>query len=73
MIYKHYVIGAEVIDQRSEYTLDDDGNLLDLISMIDSEPEISCYSISKDDEIINWVDSLKEAKRYIEDLTLQGA
>lgn len=72
MTYKDYEIGAEVITERAEYTLDDEGNLKDYVQYIDSEPEISCYSISKDDEIIDWVDSLKEAKRYIEDLILAG-
>lgn len=73
MTYKDYVIGAEVITERAEYSLDDEGNLLEYQQFIDSEPEISCYSISKDDEIIDWVDSLKDAKRYIEDLILEGA
>lgn len=72
MTYKDYEIGAEAITERSEWTLDDNGELETYIMSIDSEPEISCYSISKDDEIIDWVDSLKEARRYIEDLILAG-
>jgi len=36
---------------------------------IDGEPEITCYGIVKDGEIIDWTDTLEEAKQYIDDET----
>ena len=67
MIYKKYEIVAEAITERAEYSLDDDGNLYEYLQGIDSEPEITCYGIVKDGEIIDWTDTLEEAKKYIDE------
>lgn len=67
MIYKQHEIVAEAITERAEYALDDQGNLSEFLQGIDCEPEITCYGIVKDGEIIDWTDTLEEAKKYIDE------
>ena len=67
MIYKGHEIVAEAITARAEYSLDEDGNLYEFLQDIDCEPDITCYGIVKDGEIIDWTDTLEEAKQYIDE------
>ena len=69
MIYKKYEIVAEAIQERAEYSLDDDGHLYDYLQSIDPDPEITAYGIVKGGDIIDWTDTLDEAKQYIDELT----
>lgn len=71
MIYKKYEIVAEAIQERAEYSLDDDGHLYDYLQSINSDPEITAYGIVEieNGDIIDWTDTLDEAKKYIDKLT----
>lgn len=71
MTYKGHEITAECVTERAEYSLDDNGELYEYLQGIDSDPEISCYGIvdPENGDIIDWVDTLHEAKLYIDDLT----
>jgi len=70
MKYLGYTIGAEAITARANFELDDNGNLIGYGDLIDiSEPEITCYSVEDvDGDIIDWVDTIEQAKQYIESL-----
>jgi len=69
MKYKGYIIGAECITGRAEYSLNEQGELDELISDIDCEPIIQYYSVGDiDGDILEWVDTLEDAKRYIDRL-----
>lgn len=68
MTYQGYEITAEAITERAEYSLDNNGELHEYLQGIDSEPEVSCYGIVKNGDIIDWVDTLDEAKEYINNL-----
>ena len=71
MIYKDYEIVAEAITGRAVYKLDDNGELTEYINDVDCEPEPYCYGIvykDNDGDIIDWCDTIDEAKQYIDKL-----
>jgi len=68
MIYKGYEIVAEAITERAEYSLDDDGELLEYLQNIDCEPEPTCYGICDNGELIDWADTIDEVKQCIDKL-----
>jgi len=68
MMYKGYEIVAEAITERAEYSLDDEGNLNEYLVNIDCEPEITCYGVCQNGELIDWADTIEEVKQCIDDL-----
>jgi hypothetical protein len=68
MKYKDYEITAEVIVERAEYSLDNNGNLLEFLQNIDTEPQIDCYGVYNPNTIEHedWFDTIEEAKKYID-------
>jgi hypothetical protein len=70
MIYRDYEITAEVITARAEYSLNDQGEPEELLQDIDMEAEeVTAYCIVKNGDVINWVDTLDDARQYINKLT----
>lgn len=72
MIYKGYEIVAEVITERAEYSLDDNGNLYEWLQNFDTDQEISYYGIVKNGDVIDWADTLKEVEEIIDELSKEG-
>jgi len=68
MMYKGYEIVAEAITERAEYSLDDEGNLNEYLVNIDCEPEITCYGVCDNGELIDWADTIQEVKQCIDEL-----
>lgn len=68
MTYKGFEIVAECITERAEYSLNDEGELMEYIANMDCEPEPTCYGICQDDEYIDWCDTIAEVKQYIDEL-----
>jgi hypothetical protein len=73
MKYKGYIIAVECITARAEYSLDAQGEILNFICDVECEPEIQYYSVSDmDGDILDWFDTLEDAKKYIDKL-VKGA
>ena len=68
MMYKGYEIVAEAITERAEYSLDDEGNLNEYRANIDCEPEITCYGVCDNGDLIDWADTIQEVKQCIDEL-----
>ena len=67
MTYKGHTIIAEAITARATYHLDDDGNPTSYGQDIDTELEITNYAIEdKDGDILEWVDTIEQAKQFID-------
>lgn len=69
MVYKGYNILAEAITSRAVYSLNDNGELHTYVQDIDTEPEITNYAVEEETgDIIDWTNTLEEAKAMIDKL-----
>lgn len=71
MIYKGYEIQAEVVTDTAIYSLDENGQIDQYEQNMSCEPYISYYGIvenTEDGDIIEWFETLEEAKKAIDNL-----